>query len=360
MNWLNICTLITLRRIVFYIFLIITIVFLLLKLVAFEKQVQLPTKTNPVSCYRTKNETLPEFSDVNQEGKSIYFFDTSCASNEHGNIVISEQHACSVESAARANPNTDVYLLFTSPGIIKDEGNTPDKLLKALLTYPNVKIRYLNFEKYLHNTPVENLFKDGTIESSRFPVEHARDVLSYLTLWKYGGTYINFDVLVLKSLENLSPNYVGIPSTYTPITSVLNLSHKGRGRHIASLFLDNLKDQFLKHDLLNNGIAVLMRSLEKTCKANILTEEVLRACRKYKVYYSSEAFLSIAWWDYPKLFKTEHIDEILNMTKDSYTVQLWSYYDMHVFLGIEKSSNVPYKVLIEKYCPKVFAESQLL
>lgn len=67
------------------------------------------------------SESLPDISDnpPSNKKRNIFFLETSCTSSEKGKIYLSPRQACSVESAARMNPEMDVYLLFASPGVIK-------------------------------------------------------------------------------------------------------------------------------------------------------------------------------------------------------------------------------------------------
>lgn len=85
-----------------------------------------------IACYRIKSESLPDISDTKpRKGKSIFFHETSCNSYLAGKIVINSRQACAVESAAKLNPNYDVYLLFTAPGIFKFEGTESDQFLQV-------------------------------------------------------------------------------------------------------------------------------------------------------------------------------------------------------------------------------------
>lgn len=78
------------------------------------------------------------------------------------------------------NPNFDVYLLYVSPGQILFEDTESDRILKALMSYTNVKILHLDYEKYTKGTPVEELYQKGSIESSYYALSHASDVLRYV------------------------------------------------------------------------------------------------------------------------------------------------------------------------------------
>lgn len=70
--------------------------------------------------------------------------------------------------------------MYTSPGEFRFEGTESDRVLKALLSYANVNILHLDYEKYTKGTPVEKLYKNGLIENSYYAVAHASDVLRYV------------------------------------------------------------------------------------------------------------------------------------------------------------------------------------
>jgi lactosylceramide 4-alpha-galactosyltransferase len=95
------------------------------------------------------------------------------------------------------NPDLQVYLLFTAP-VHVGNSTVSSKFVSQLLSYPNVHMRHLNFEKYFVGSPLEEWYKGGALKASRWPRSHASDVLRFLTLWKYGGTYLDLDVVVTR------------------------------------------------------------------------------------------------------------------------------------------------------------------
>ena len=64
--------------------------------------------------------------------------------------------------------------------------------------YENVRFWKLNADLFVAGTVIEQWWMKEGVRSSRYPVVHASDVLRHLTLWKYGGTYMDLDVVVLK------------------------------------------------------------------------------------------------------------------------------------------------------------------
>lgn len=107
--------------------------------------------------------------------------------------MLNARQACAVESAARMNRKMTVYLLFMSPSKISESSK---QLVRQLLSYENIKIRRLYMNNYVKHTPLEEWYDSGILRTSRWPKSHMSDILRYLTLWKFGGIYLDLDVVV--------------------------------------------------------------------------------------------------------------------------------------------------------------------
>jgi hypothetical protein len=133
--------------------------------------------------------------------RHIIFLETVCVLNDYvrgkePGLPITQREACAVASAANTNPDSKVYLLYTCSII----GNIGDSLeyVKHMLSYPNVRIWKLVISDYMKGTPLETWDYMGKIRSSKWPVSHASDILRFITLWKYGGTYLDLDFVIRK------------------------------------------------------------------------------------------------------------------------------------------------------------------
>ena len=87
------------------------------------------------------------------------------------------------------NPDHNIYVLFTSDVGFRNTSKLP--IVDALLSYPNVHINHLNLTKYARNTPLEDWIKNDKLFRSHYVVIHTSDVLRLLSLYKYGGTYLD-------------------------------------------------------------------------------------------------------------------------------------------------------------------------
>lgn len=199
---------------------------------------------NAKQCFRRttngNDETIKYFEDIllsrktPTPGKTIFFHETSCSSN--GVAQLNGRQGCAVESAAKLNPTWDVFVLFAAPvGFLNESHESISPIFKALLTYQNIHFRTLNLWTYGLNTPLEKLISNNELFMSQYLNSHVSDFLRYLTLYKYGGTYMDLDVVVQKNLDILPPNYAGAESPNFVAAGVINLQHDDIGHGIADL-----------------------------------------------------------------------------------------------------------------------------
>uniref|UniRef100_A0A6P7FTH1 Lactosylceramide 4-alpha-galactosyltransferase-like n=1 Tax=Diabrotica virgifera virgifera TaxID=50390 RepID=A0A6P7FTH1_DIAVI len=316
----------------------------------FVKQFESLLKTR-IHCYRENVESLPNILHFNpRPGKSIFFHETSCNSFEHGKIVINSRQACAVESAAKMNPDLDVYLLYASPGIFRFEGNESDHFLKSLLSYKNVRILHLNYGNYVKGTPLETLWTSGEIENSKYAVSHASDVLRYLTLWKYGGIYLDLDVVVIKSLQDLPLNYAGLQTKKQVAAGVVSFEADGFGHSLAEKCVNKLKHNFYGRKWGRNGPGIVTSVMMESCNVTIASEMLTKNCTGLKMY-PMETFYPIPYWLWDKYFKEENFNEVIDSTKNSYVLHTWNQLSEGERIPLNK--NPAYLHFAKLHCPKV-------
>lgn len=144
------------------------------------------------------------------------------------------------------NPHHQIYVLFASP--VGFRNSTPSLILDALLThYSNVHFYYLNITEYAKNTPIEEWILGGALWNSNYMISHTSDVLRYLSLWKYQGTYLDLDVVMLKPLADMKPNFAGAESNKLIAAGIINFEG-ATGQMIADMCLEELLLNFKGND----------------------------------------------------------------------------------------------------------------
>ncbi|KXJ71251.1 hypothetical protein RP20_CCG021053 [Aedes albopictus] len=285
-----------------------------------------------------------------KHGRNIFFHETSCSAD--GVIKLNARQACAIESAARMNPDWNAFVLFASPVGFRNRSALP--LLDALHAYPNINLRYVNLSTYAQHTPLEDWMRSGEIFRSKYMNSHLSDIMRYLTLFKYGGTYLDLDVVVLKSFNDMEPNYAGAESARWVAAGVMNFEPDGRGHELAEMCVRDLLMNFNGQDWGNNGPGVITRVLKRICETQAPLMMTRERCRHFTVY-PPEAFYAINFDDYLQFFEERWLEQALATVNRSIVVHVWNKFskDHKVRVG----SRVAYGVLAEQFCPRVYKAS---
>lgn len=130
------------------------------------------------------------------------------------------------------NPRSTVYLLLLTKDDYVILPNSD--VVKLLQSFKNVNLKVVNLKEFSRNTPIEVFTRKGKLEFSRYHVSHTSDVLRFLTLWKFGGIYLDLDVIVQKPIEFTNFACLEDPETIVPGIMGLDSHH---GKEIAELLL---------------------------------------------------------------------------------------------------------------------------
>lgn len=265
-------------------------------------------------------------------------------------VHLSARQACAVESAALHNPNFDIFVLFASA--VYSDNSTAQPILDAVLSYSNVHLRNVNLWTYAADTPIYEWLKGGKLFTSKFVLSHVSDFLRYLTLWRWGGTYLDLDLVVKRSLEDVPPNFSGAESKAAIAAGVMNFAPDGFGHDIAEQCLRDLQRNFDGRDWGNNGPGVITRVLQDVCQTNNIAIMNRERCSGFQVY-PKEAFYAISWPLWEHFFEAQYLEETLKQIDNSYIAHVWNKHSMQ--RRVKVGSNVAYGKLAERHCPKVYA-----
>ncbi|XP_070149584.1 lactosylceramide 4-alpha-galactosyltransferase-like isoform X3 [Polyergus mexicanus] len=279
-------------------------------------------------------------------GRNIFFHETSCFGDE--GLVLNPRQACAVESAARMNPTMTVYLLFVSKSEFSN--STREIIRHLLLNYRNVKIRHIYPDRYVKGTPFEAWYTSGALKKSHWPVSHMSDMLRYLTLWKYGGIYLDLDVVITSSLENLT-NFAGAEDWDDVAAGVMGFDMSELGRRVADACVRDLKKNFRGDVWGNNGPGVITRTLQKLCGTINARDMTTDRCRGFTVYPPS-IFYPIHYKKWRKYFDTKDSNATLKILSKAKAIHVWN--KLSKAEQVRVNSHVPYAVVARNYCPYVF------
>ncbi|XP_076225440.1 lactosylceramide 4-alpha-galactosyltransferase-like isoform X2 [Nomia melanderi] len=304
-----------------------------------------------INCYEmaSTSNSLPGFDpnsklDVPIEDKNIFFHETSCFDD---GLVLNARQACAVESAAKMNPSMNVYLFFTSPSKIS---NHSEQIFNQLQTYPNIKIRRIYPEEYVMGTPLEQWYKSGVLKRSQWPRNHMSDILRYLTLWKFGGIYLDLDVVVITSLEHLS-NFAGAEDWNHIAAGVMGFDLTPMGRRVADACIRDLKANYRGNIWGNNGPGVITRTLQKICSTEHIRDMSTVRCQGFRVF-SPSAFYPIHYEKWKMYFEMKDKNVTMKRLEKAMIIHVWN--KLSGSEPVRVNSDVPYAVIARKHCPLVF------
>lgn len=189
---------------------------------------------------------------------------------------------------------------------------------------------------------------------SSYLFSHISDFLRYLTLYRYGGIYLDMDVVMLRSMEDVPPNFTGAESNAYLAAGVMSLSHTGFGHEIAESCLRDFQQNFDGSDWGNNGPGVITRVVQRICGTQdiALMIDDRKRCMGFKVF-DRNAFYAVPWKHWRHFFEPQLLEQTLTHTKDSYVVHVWN--NLSKQQAIKVGSSTAYGKYAEQHCPKAYA-----
>ena len=193
---------------------------------------------------------------------NMFFFETKI-----DNKYLTERQLCSIESAAKNNPNAIVNLYSINAKI------HPVFLKK----YPNIKIHKLIIEDLLKDTPLEKWYKlkKEVVLNGPYAVVHTADILRIVALWKYGGYYADFDTLTVRSIESLL-KYPGVGYLFEAGKDSMNnaVMNFPKQHPFLSAAINNIKKDYQVYSWGHQGPLLMIRTFKKHCKTSNIYKEL--------------------------------------------------------------------------------------
>lgn len=185
-----------------------------------------------------------------------------------------------------------------------------------------------------------------------YVLSHISDFLRYLTLWRWGGTYLDMDIVMLRSMEELPPNYTGAESNTHLAAGIMNFDSEGFGHEVAYQCLQNFQQTFDGSNWGNNGPGVITRVMQNICGTkNIQLMMDTKRCMGFNVY-PINAFYAIPWRQWADFFEPELLTQTMARTKDSYVAHIWNKHSIK--RPIQVGTKCAYSLMAEMHCPRVY------
>lgn len=183
-----------------------------------------------MSCHSLKvvKDLTPSKKYSFREVKKMFFLETSCSG------TLYSRQACSIESAARSNPDWKVYVLFLGPVSKKFIQGETYSILNEI---KNVYFGRVFLDNMITGYDgMKKVFREIRHKSG-WPIHHTADAMRFLILQEYGGVYLDLDMMVVKSLNGLGKNWVSRESDMFPGSAAIRLSKDKLGKRFSELAL---------------------------------------------------------------------------------------------------------------------------
>lgn len=227
-------------------------------------------------------------------------------------------------------------------------------LMKTVLTYSNVQFNILDLIEFSLGSPFEEFIASGNLQASHFVVSHTSDVLRLLILWKYGGTYLDMDMVVRKKLDSSLPSNFACEDVANIVNgAILKLDNTKQGKWLAEKYMNDLIRNFNGSDWGSNGPLLLTRVLQQLCETNETSKMIAKEdCEGFHVLPKKYCY-PITGLSWEKLFNEDFSQKSMETSKDSIVVHFWNNLSKHYELRV--NSSCAYIQLAKLHCPKVIA-----
>ena len=229
--------------------------------------------------------------------------------------------------------------------------------MNILKKIPNVLIIYEDLTKHLQDTPFDIFFTNGMLSKSKFSYQHLSDAVRIAMLHKFGGIYLDLDVIVFRSLRCLR-NMIGHNVVYDESlieNSILIFDQGHEFLNFSMHFMTNTYNSTLRESIGPDGLTAAIRAFCNVKDRNFETMGESIVCQNNSTVslIYTEAFFPIDYYHHTRFYHENFTLSELDKFQTSFL--------SHVFCST-RGSDAPktslYTFLTERFCPSTW--NQLL
>ena len=261
---------------------------------------------------------------------------------------------CGVESVAIQMPEWCVRLLVISYQESDPQNNVARKLSQY---YQNIEISELQPEKILHGTPLAN-FTSAEIQSSENYVTHLSDALRAALMYKYGGIFLDLDIIAVRPFGK-PLNYITRLVSAGTISGIALKASKTK----ESIFWDILNSgkRLYSRDIygslmhgLGTGVVSYCKSLGVSIKITDKRDELVEKCGEFYILGSNSGGSYSPFWMY-EVVPVEKQKQFERIKAENCSFLHWyQTYSRHFTLNLTEDYEFFFAEVAEKFCPKLY------
>uniref|UniRef100_A0A182IQ12 Alpha 1,4-glycosyltransferase domain-containing protein n=1 Tax=Anopheles atroparvus TaxID=41427 RepID=A0A182IQ12_ANOAO len=306
-----------------------------------------------------RNETIGEYDflqvfeddDELLKYSNVYFIESSGPFRPV--VTIEPRYACAIEAAARANPRKNIIVLLATWMDFTEADHLQIPDLRTLLSFRNVHFRWLDLERFALGTQVDAVIKSKLLYDRPDGVAFLSEILRMVLLFKFGGIYLDLDVVTLKPLEFYHPNFFGARTQDSADTSVMGLQRGDIGRSFAYDYLTFTKD-LLEINPNCTGTTLLTNKLLAFCEKVTVQEIVDRGCFGQLEVFSPNLFHPFDETNVSEMFDASKLHLVKDKIADSMAVHMHHHHSRG--LKIDPNGETGYEMIAKTYCPSVYQD----
>lgn len=293
-------------------------------------------------------------SSMEPTGRQNIFFIESSQPKDRV-LRLNLRQACSIESAARQNPDSNIFLY-----VVEADGYLPipqeKRMWEKLESFKNIHIKVIDAKQFTKDSPLQELFQKGLNSPPEYIKYHRSDLLRYTLLWKYPGTYLDLDVISQKPLKSLGYNYAiaqsNNPDFIEAGAGIINFDEDILGRNISRIILNDLAKNF--HGWLwdDSSVRVLSRAITAICHGGKSRELNAAKCQGFQLY-PLNTFYAVSFGDNALLLEEKHYTRAMTIVNKSIGIHVWN--KLTADKRLNKTQNIAMVELARRNCPDTFS-----
>ncbi|XP_032887408.1 alpha-1,4-N-acetylglucosaminyltransferase-like [Amblyraja radiata] len=274
----------------------------------------------------------------------IMFVETS------DNLELKPLVMCSVESTARQNPDKTIY--FFMKGFSGNLSQYPEpkyRLIPLLSSMKNVVLLPLNANELFDDTSLNTWYQKVNPKEERYWLNVFADGCRFALLWKYGGIYLDTDIISMKSMP--FGNFTCPENSDYISVGAIGFSHRYHP------FLWNCMKDFVANyngDIWGQqGPQLITRVMKRWCQIDNIGTFIGKECNNISLWIT-DRFYPIPWSAWEKYFAPWKMKDVEHIFSVSYGAHVWNFMNSSRKKKVIAGSGSLIEHFFQLYCPTTY------
>ncbi|XP_067851757.1 alpha-1,4-N-acetylglucosaminyltransferase-like [Heptranchias perlo] len=256
---------------------------------------------------------------------------------------------CSVESAARRNPDKHVYYFMKGfNGNLSHYSHSRYEAIRVLSSLKKVIIAPLRPKTLFQNTPLSAWYQQVNPDWEVYWIHVLSDACRIALLWKYGGIYLDTDIISLKPLD--FRNFLCAEGYMTANGAALGFEeHHDFIWECMEEYVTNYKGGTWGHQ----GPGLMSRVLKRWCPSNNLGQFFDMECKGIS-YLSPKYFYPISYTNWESYFERWEKSDIEYFFSETNGAHVWNFKNVAQRKQVIAGSGTLMEHFFLTYCPTTY------